>query len=113
MKNKHKAILLSSLVLVLLLPLTSLAEAFGTDASARSAFVERTTVRGFVLPLGMDKTGQITHVFAIRMHFFTLTASGQHNRGVVRMRFVDIPTKVTGYRGVVYISASFWGSLNL
>jgi hypothetical protein len=113
MKNKNKGILICSLLLVLLLPLTTLASAIGTDSPASSGLLDRTTVRGFVLPLGMDQTGRITHLFAIRMHYLTITVTGQYDRGVVRMRPVDVPTKMIGYHGIVYISTSFRGSLTL
>jgi hypothetical protein len=61
----------------------------------------------------MDQTGRITHLFAIRMHYLTITVTGQYDRGVVRMRPVDVPTKMIGYHGIVYISTSFRGSLTL
>lgn len=113
MKNNTKGILISSLVLVLLLPLTSLASAIRVDSPVSSGLLERTTVRGFVLPLGMDRTGRTTHLFAIRMHYLTISATGEYDRGVVRMKPVDVPTKMIGYHGIVYISANFRGSLTI
>lgn len=113
MNHKQKAFLICSLLLVLLLPITSFASAIGRDSPVSSGFLERTTVRGFVVPLGMDKTGRTTHLFAIRMHYLTLTITGEYDRGVVRMRPIDVPTKMIGYHGIVYISASFRGALNL
>jgi hypothetical protein len=113
MKNTRKRIMICGALLLLLLTMTTLTSALRVKSPASSGILDSTTVRGFVLYLGMDRTGRTTHLFALRVHYLTITLSGEHDRGVVRMKPIDVPTKMIGYHGMVYISATFRGSLKI
>jgi hypothetical protein len=114
MKRKLVGILVSVMMLATLLPITALATTSCADSGpATMGILDRTTVRGFALYLGMSPTGKTTHLFALRLHYSTITLTGEHGNGVIRMRPIDIPTKINGYHGRLYISASFRGSLNV
>jgi hypothetical protein len=113
MKHTRKRIMICSVLLLLLLTMTTLTTAIRVKSPASSGVLDRTTVRGFALYLGMDRTGRTTHLFALRLHYLTITVSGEHDRGVVRMKPIDVPTKMIGYHGIVYISSSFRGSLKI
>ena len=114
MKNNLKGILGCAILVGLLLPMTTMAIALSADSEpATCGPFDTTSVRGFALYLKMDSSGTTVHYLALRLHYQTITFTGQHNSGVIRMRLVDIPTKITGYRGLVYISATFHGSLNI
>jgi hypothetical protein len=114
MKKALVGIMISVMMLVTLLPITALAftPRSRTDP-ATAGLLDHTTIRGFALNMGMSRTGAITHLFAIRLHYTTITLSGEYGTGVLRFRPIDVPTKSIGYRGHVYIFASFRGSLNV
>jgi len=112
MKRKLVGILVSVIMLVTILPITALATN-GSESQIAADGLGRTTVRGFALYLGMSSTGKTTHLFALRLHYSTITLSGEHGSGIIHMRPINIPTKINGYRGHLYISASFIGSLNV
>jgi hypothetical protein len=107
MKKALIGLLICIMMLVTILPITAAA-----DSTPIGPF-GHTTVRGFAIPLGMSATGKITHLLALRLHFSTTTITGQNSFGVLRFRPIDIPTKVIGYRGHLYIFASFQGTLNI
>lgn len=114
MKKRLKGMLMCSIMLVTLLPITAIASAIGAGTEpVTNGIFDHTIVRGFALRLGMDATGRTTHLFAIRLHYLTISVSGEHNVGVIRMRPVDIPTKLVGYHGHVYMSGSFRGSIDI
>jgi hypothetical protein len=113
MKKALLGIMVCGMMLVTLLPISALATTNSVDSGPVSTgLLDRTTVRGFALYLGMDSTGRTTHLFALRLHYSTISMSGVRSSGIVLMRPIDITTKMTGYRGHVYISASFRGSIN-
>jgi len=114
MKRTLIGILVSVMMLATLLPITALATTFHSSSQpVTTGILDRTTVRGFVLYLGRSPSGTITHFFALRLHYFTITLSGEHESGVIRLRPIDIPTRINGYQGRLYIFASFRGSLNV
>jgi hypothetical protein len=108
MKKTLIGLAVCGLMLTTLLPISALA----TTPSSTGMF-GRSTVRGFALYLGMDPTGRTTHLFALRLHYTTISITGEHGSGVIRMRPVDIPTKVNGFHGRLYISASFRGTIDV
>ncbi|MBN1860828.1 MAG: hypothetical protein JW840_05140, partial [Candidatus Thermoplasmatota archaeon] len=62
MKNRLKKILLCGIMLLTLLPLTTLASAFGTDNEpVTNGIFDHTIIRGFALCLGRDLSGKTTH----------------------------------------------------
>jgi hypothetical protein len=114
MKKTLVGILVCGMMLATILPLSALGIASRADTEPTSTgLLDRTTVRGFALYLGMDSTGRTTHLFALRLHYSTISMSGIRSSGVVLMKPIDISTKVIGYRGHVYISASFRGPINV
>jgi hypothetical protein len=114
MKKTLVGIMVCGMMLVTILPISALGIASRTDAGPTTiGLLDKTTVRGFALYLGMDSTGRTTHLFALRLHYSTISMSGIRSSGVILMRPIDISTKVIGYRGHVYISASFRGPINV
>jgi len=97
-----------AMILTTILPLNALAAE--TDvAKTCSMELGRTTVRGFALRLGTD--GRYAKLFAIRLHFITVTADGEHDRGSIWFKKVDIPARTLGFHGRFYIYASFLGTI--
>jgi hypothetical protein len=114
MKKTLVGILVCGMMLVTILPLSALGIASRADTGPMSnGLLDRTTVRGFALYLGMDSTGRTTHLFALRLHYSTISLSGVRSSGVILMRPIDISTKIFGYRGHVYVSGSFRGPINV
>jgi len=114
MKNALKGILISAMMLVALLPITAMATTIRNRSEvAPTGVFDHTTVRGFAIYLGMSNSGTITRLFAIRLHYSTISPSGEIDFGVLRLKRVDIPTKVIGYQGHFYMFGSFQGSISL
>ena len=114
MKNRFLSIMICGMLLVTVLSITAQA-AMNRAASEpiTRGILNKTYIRGFALNLGLSPTGKITHLFAIRLHYFTYTTSGLLSVGVLKMRPVDIPTQFTGHHGHIYIAGSFHGFLKV
>lgn len=114
MKKALIGILVSVMMLVTVIPLTAVATIFRQESDpTTSEIFGHTTIRGFAIYLGRSAMGRTTHIFALRLHFSTITPSGENSIGIIRMRPIDIPTQVIGYHGHFYIFASFRGTLNV
>jgi hypothetical protein len=114
MKKALVGLLVSVMMLATLLPITAAAAILRSNTEpATTGLLDHTTVRGLAIYLGMSSTGKTTHFFAIRLHYTTITLSGEYGNGVIRMRPIDIPTKMIGYHGHLYLFAAFRGSLNI
>lgn len=114
MKKRHLHILICGMMLAILLPTTTIGIATCIQSTTETCgLLDRTTMRGFALYLGRDATGRTMHLFALRVHYLTIDLSGQRDSGVIRMRPIDIPNKIIGYHGHIYISASFRGAINI
>lgn len=114
MKNKHRGILLCGLMLAILLSTTTLAAAVSrTTEPETSGLLGKTSIRGFALYLGKDSTGRTTRLFALRIRYISVSLTGERDTGVLLMRKIEIPTRITGYHGHLYIAASFRGTLNI
>jgi len=113
MKKTLLGFVLCGLMLATILPTSGLAAPWSPKpAQACSSEIGRSTVRGFALYLGPDATGKHVRLFAIRLHYVTVALNGEHYRGVILMKPIEIPTKVIGFHGRVYIYASFFGAFN-
>ncbi len=114
MNRKLVGIMVSVMMLVTVLPITALATTRCSRLEpVHTGIFDRTTVRGLVVYLGMSPNGRITHLFALRLHYSSISLSGVRFNGVVNMRLIDIPTKIVGYHGHMYIFASFRGMLDI
>jgi hypothetical protein len=114
MKKALKGILISVMMLVTILPITALATTVRQESEpALSGVFDHTTIRGFAIYLGMSDGGKTTRLFAIRLHYSTISPSGEIDFGVLRLKRVDIPTKIIGYQGHLYTFGSFSGSISL
>jgi hypothetical protein len=112
MKKTLIGLIIIGMILATVLPISALAATSSADAAqACSLELGRTTVRGLALRLGTDATGRTARLFAIRLHFITVTADGQHNSGVILLKKVDIPARTLGFHGRYYIYASFIGTI--
>ncbi len=109
MKKTLIGLIVIGMMLATILPINVLA--ITADVKASSMELGRSTVRGFAIRLGTDPTGRQAHLFAIRLHFITVTADGQHNSGVILLKKVDIPARTLGFHGRFYIYASFIGTI--
>jgi hypothetical protein len=100
------------MMLATILPLNALATTASADvAKACSTELGRSTVRGFALRIGQDSTGRYARLFAIRLHFVTVTVDGHHENGVIWLKKVEIPARNLGFHGRFYIYASFIGTI--
>ena len=110
MKKTLIGLIVIGMMLATILPLNALAN---TAEATKAGLSElgRSTVRGFAIRLGSDSTGRTAHLFAIRLHFVTVTADGQHQSGVILLKKVDIPARTLGFHGRFYIYASFIGTI--
>ena len=114
MKNRFLGILVCGMLLVTMLSITAQATMNRADSEPMTqGILDKTYIRGFALNLGLSPTGKITHLFAIRLHYFTYTSSGLLSVGVLKMRPVDIPTQITGFHGHFYVAGSFHGFLKV
>ena len=112
MKHKIVGILICVMMLVTILPITALATNASEPQTAGSGTLGRTTVRGFVLFKRTSDGGKISHFLAIRLHYSTISISGERSSGIIRMEPVEIPTSINGYMGQVFIVGSFRGWFN-
>lgn len=103
MKKTLIGLIVIGMMLATLLPM----QAMATD----SMELGRSTVRGFAIRLGQDSTGRHARLFAIRLHFVTVTADGQHDSGNILFKKVEIPARTLGFHGRFYIYASFIGTI--
>ncbi len=108
MKKTIIGIGIIAMILATILPLNALAAETETT-TASSMELGRTTVRGFAFRLGTD--GRVARLFAVRLHFITVTADGQHLTGAIWFKKVDIPARTLGFHGRFYIYASFLGTI--
>jgi hypothetical protein len=112
MKKTLIGLIVCGMMLATILPISAVATTCTSDtAQACSMELGRSTVRGFAIRLGHDSTGRYAHLFAIRLHFVTVTADGQHDSGVILLKQVDIPARTLGFHGRYYIYASFIGTI--
>jgi hypothetical protein len=112
MKNKLVGILICVMMLVTILPITALATNASEPQTTGCRTLGRTTVRGFVLFKRTSDSGKISHFFAIRLHYSTISLSGERSSGIIRMEPIEIPSSINGYLGQVYIIGSFRGWFN-
>lgn len=110
MKKTLIGLIVIGMMLVTILPINALATT-ADAAKACSLELSRSTVRGFAIRLGSDSTGRTARLFAIRLHFITVTADGQHQSGVILLKKIDIPARTLGFHGRFYIYASFIGTI--
>jgi hypothetical protein len=112
MKKTLIGLIVCGMMLVTILPISALATTRASEtAQACSMELGRSTVRGFAIRLGHDSTGRYARLFAIRLHFITVTADGQHDSGVILLKQVDIPARTLGFHGRFYVYASFIGTI--
>jgi hypothetical protein len=100
------------MMLVTILPITALAANTSEPQTTDNGALGRTTVRGFVLFKRTSDGGKTSHFFAIRLHYSTISISGERSSGVIRMDPVEIPSSINGYLGHLYICGSFSGWFN-
>jgi hypothetical protein len=110
MKKTLIGLIVIGMMLATILPINALTTTVDA-AKACSMELGRSTVRGFAIRLGVDSTGRHARLFAIRLHFITVTADGQHQSGVILLKKVDIPARTLGFHGRYYIYASFIGTI--
>lgn len=114
MKKRHLHIMICGMMLAILLPTTILATAMRTASEPETCgFFDKTTIYGFALYLGRDDTGELTHLYALRLRYITVSLGGEHNSGFIRLRRIDVPTRMTGYQGNLFFFASFRGSIDI
>jgi hypothetical protein len=111
MKNKLVGILICVMMLVTILPITALAT-ICSEPQAAADGLGRTTVRGFVLFRRTSDGGKTAQFFAIRLHYSTISVSGERSSGILRMEPITIPSSINGYLGQMYIVGSFRGWFN-
>jgi len=112
MKNKLAGILICVMMLVTILPITALATNTSESQTTASELLGRTTVRGLVLFRRTSDGGKTAHFFAVRLHYSTISISGERSSGIIRMEPIEIPSSINGYLGQVYIVGSFRGWFN-
>jgi hypothetical protein len=113
MKRKLVGIMVSVMMLVTLLPITALATTIASEPqTSTSGLLGRTTIRGIVLFKRTSDGGKTYHFFAIRLHYSTISITGERSSGILRMQPVEIPSSFTGYIGHMYIFVSFRGWFN-
>jgi hypothetical protein len=114
MKKRFLGTLVCAMVLITILSITAQATmSRATPEPITRGILNKTYVRGFAINLGLSPTGKITHLFALRLHYFTYTGTGLLSVGVLKMRPIDIPTQITGFHGHFYIAGSFHGYLKV
>jgi hypothetical protein len=112
MKHKLAGLLICVMMLVTIVPITTVATTIASEPHARTGrLLSRTIIRGVVLFKRTSDSGKLFHFFAIRLHYSTISLSGQHSSGVIRMKPVEIPSSMIGYVGHNYIFGSFRGWL--
>jgi hypothetical protein len=112
MKHKLTGILICGMMLVTMVPITALATPIDSEPHTRAGgLLSRTTVHGIVLFKRTSDCGKLFHFFAIRLHYSTISLSGEHSSGIIRMKSVEIPSSMIGYVGHNYIFGSFRGWL--
>jgi hypothetical protein len=112
MKNKLAGILICVMMLVTILPITALATNASEPQTTGSGTFGRTTVRGIVLFKRTSDGGKTSHFLAIRLHYSTISVSGDRSSGIIRMEPIEIPSSINGYLGQMYIVGSFRGWFN-
>jgi len=113
MKKKLVGILICVMMLVTILPITALANTIVSEPkTTASGLLDRTSVRGFVLFKRTSDGGKTNHFFAIRLHYFTISVSGERTSGIIKMKPIELPSQIKGYLGQLYISVSFRGWFN-
>jgi hypothetical protein len=112
MNNKLAGILICVMMLVTILPITALATNASERQTTTGGLLGRTTVRGIVLFKRTSDGGKTYHFFAIRLHYSTISITGERSSGILRMQPVEIPSSFTGYIGHMYIFVSFRGWFN-
>ncbi len=109
MKKTLIGLTIIGMMLATIVPLNLLVTS--DSAQASSVTLARSTVRGLAIRIGHDATGRYARLFAIRLHFVTVTADGHHEDGVIWLKKVEIPARALGFHGRFYIYASFLGSI--
>ena len=112
MNNKLAGILICVMMLVTILPITALATNASERQTTTGGLLGQTTVRGIVLFKRTSDGGKTYHFFAIRLHYSTISLSGERSSGIIRMEPIEIPSSINGYLGQVYIVGSFRGWFN-
>jgi hypothetical protein len=113
MKNKLAGILICVMMLVTILPITALATTIASEPQTTAGgLLGHTTVHGFVLFKRTSDGGKTVHFFAIRLHYSTISVSGERSSGIIRMEPIEIPSSINGYLGHLYIFGSFRGWFN-
>ena len=101
------------MMLVTILPITAMANTIVSEPkTTASGLLDRTSVRGFVLFKRTSDGGKTYHFFAIRLHYSTISITGERSYGILRMQPVEIPSSFTGFIGHMYIFVSFRGWFN-
>jgi hypothetical protein len=111
MKSKLVGIMIGVMMLATILPITAMATTDSPANSSGSGPFDHTTIRGIVLFKRTSEGGKNIHFFAIRVHYSTVWLSGEHEKGVLRMSPIVVPSDMIGFYGHMYIFASFRGSL--
>jgi hypothetical protein len=101
--------LICMMMLVTILPITALAATASESQTATVGPLGYTTVRGFVLFKRTADGGKTYHFLAVRLHYTTISVSGERSSGILRMDSIELPSTFIGYLGRVYISGSFRG----
>lgn len=114
MKSKLIGILIGLMMLATILPITAMAATKNSEPQTDSAgLFDKTTVRGLVMFKRTSPGGKTLHFFAIRLHYSTVSLSGERESGIIKFQPIEMPSSMTGFYGRMYIFASFRGSLKL
>jgi hypothetical protein len=108
---KKSYFVIIGLVTILFIPTTSALPLLIETSDADIEVINRTIIRGLILFPRETNSGKTMTFFAIRLHYTTITLDGV-DTGVVRLKSVTIPNKLTGYSNRFYIIGTFRGNLN-
>ena len=114
MKKKLVGIVICLMMLATILPVTAMATQSAKEPQTEPAgLFDRTTIRGFVLFKRTADGGSSIQFFALRLHYTTLSLTGERESGVIQFQPIKIPNTLSGFYGKFYIIASFRGSLDI
>lgn len=114
MKRKFVGIVICVMMLATILPITAMAKQVASDPKTDPAgLFDKTIIRGIVLFKRTSDYGSSVRFFAIRLHYFTISLSGERESGVIKFQPITIPNTLSGFYGKFYIVASFRGNLGL
>ncbi len=114
MKRKIIGIAICVMMLATILPITAMAKQVASDPKADPAgLFDKTIIRGIVLFKRTTDGGSSVRFFAMRLHYLTISLSGERVSGIIKFQPITIPNTLSGFYGKFYIIASFRGNLGL